>query len=160
MIIKVSKKNGLILSSHTDWTKHTEEGLIKSWTCMALFNWLIQMDVIVVNGTLRKWYYNNTKPYETMTYCCVEFEWYFTDSRTDQTLNSRRQRETTREEWHLHKAKWRPEGSKNRHCNKRARFAKTANVAAVCQYHLWAQQGLWGVYEWGETKKMKREWHS
>lgn len=88
-----------------------------------------------------------------MTYCCVEFEWYFTDSITDRTLNSQRPRETTGEEWHLHKAEWRPEGSKNRHCNKRARFAKTANVAAMCQYHLWAQQGLRRVYKWVEGKE-------
>lgn len=76
-----------------------------------------------------------------MTYCCVEFEWYFADSITDRTTDSQRPRETTGEEWHLHKAEWRPKGSKNRHCNKRATFAKTANVAALCQYHLWAQRG-------------------
>ena len=97
--------------------------------------------VIVINATQKKGYYYNTKPYETMTYCCAEFEWYSTDSITDRTLNSRRPGEMTGEEWHLHKAEWRPEGSKNRHCNKRARFAKTANVAVMCQYHLWAQRG-------------------
>lgn len=137
-------------------TKNAEGGLIKSWTCMALFNWLIQM----LNGTQKKWYYHNTKPYEAMTYCCVEFEWYFTDSITDRTLNLQRPREMTGEEWHLHKAEWRPEGSKNRHCNKRARFTKTANVATMCQYHLWAQQGLRRVYKWKEGKETKRDWHT
>lgn len=157
----LSKKNGLsFFPSHTCWTKPTAGGgLIKSETCVALFNWLIHM-LLLLNGTLKKCYCHNTKPYETMTYCCVEFEWYFTDSTTDRTLNSRRQRETTGEEWHLHKAEWSPEGSKNRHYNKRARFAKTANVAAVCLYHLWAQQGLWRVYKWVESKEMKRDWHT
>ncbi len=108
----------------------------------------------------KKWYYHNTKPYEAMTYCCAEFEWYFADSITDRTLNLRCLRETTGEEWHLHKAEWRPEGSKNRHCNKRARFAKTANVAAMCQYHLWAQQGLWKVYKRKEGRRTKRDWHT
>lgn len=134
--------------------------------CWRGTDWILNMHGIIqlidsdVKCNSKKWYYHNTKPYEAMTYCCAEFEWYFTDSITNRTLNSQRLRETTGEEWHLHKAEWRPEGSKNRHYNKRGRFAKTANVAAVCQYHLWAQQGLRRVYKWKDGKETKRDWHT
>lgn len=130
--------------------------LIKSWTCTHYSIDCFRCYCYKWNS--KKWYYHNTKPYEAMTYCCAEFEWYFTDSITDRTLNLRHPRETTEEEWHLHKAEWRPEGSKNRHCNKRARFAKTGNVAVVCQYHLWAQQGLCRVYKWKGRKGTRRDW--
>lgn len=154
MIINLSKKNGHSFWSHTRRTK-SRLNLEHAWHYS--IDWF---RCYCYKCNSKKCYYHNTKPYEAMTYCCVEFEWYFTDSITDRTVNLQRPREMTGEEWHLHKAEWRPEGSKNRHCNKRARFAKTANVAAMCQYHLWAQQGLQRVYKWKEGKETKRDWYT